>query len=71
LIADSRDAGILIIQLRCNSLRRVPERWLARPVHTPARRVGAPVRMAAAAERVDVAGDSAEESGGVSGSFLA
>ena len=51
LIANSRDAGILIIQLRCNSLCRAPERWPARPVYFPARRVGAPVRMAAAAER--------------------
>ena len=51
LIANSRNAGILIIQLRCNSLCRAPERWPARPVYFPARRVGAPVRMAAAAER--------------------
>jgi hypothetical protein len=50
LITNSRDAGILFIQLRCNSLRRVPERWPARPVYPPARRVGASVRMAAAAE---------------------
>jgi hypothetical protein len=30
LMANSREAGILIIPLRCNSQCRAPERWAAR-----------------------------------------
>jgi hypothetical protein len=55
LIGNSRDAGILIIQLRCHFLCRAPGA-LAGPVHSPARRVGAPILMATAAElRIRVA----------------
>jgi hypothetical protein len=43
LIVNSRDAGILIIQLRCNSLRRAPERWLALLISQ--RRILSPARL--------------------------
>ena len=43
LIANSRDVRIPIIQLRCDSLCRAPERWLALLISQ--RRILSPVRL--------------------------
>ena len=72
LMANSRDAGILIIQLRCDSLCRAPERWAARPVFfsgETSRRTRPDGGRGRAANpgRVDMAGDRAEDGPGVGG----